>query len=412
MRLSTAHRLRLIRQRITENRRTAIRVAFVLVAFLLLLPKATPLFAHLLDRGSEVDEVTALSVDAVSPQPGTVYERITTTGNIVASAAVSLSAETSGRVVGIYLREGAAVSRGQLLVKINDSELRARLQRAEFSLELMRDTEQRQRRLLEIGGTSREEYNAIREELNDLESEVELIQAQIATTEIRAPFDGVLGLRYIDEGAYISPSTRIATLQDLRQVRIDFSIPERYSAHVAPGDTINFRVQGVDTSFSGVIHAVEPEIDRRTRTAQVRAISDNPGQLLRPGAFASVDVVIEAHEDALMIPTTALIPGQAGYSVYVVRSDRAIATPVQIGMRTNNLVHITDGLSPGDIVLTTGLLHVQDGSSVHVRHVEPIFPQRQVESIDDPIEEDYYPIVDDVPLAAPDEEADDFPVTE
>lgn len=406
MRLSTAHRLRLVRQRLTENKRTVIRGVLVVVVLLLFLPKATPLFAHLMDRGNDVEEVTVITVDAVSPQPGTVYERITTTGNIAASAAVSLSAETSGRVVGIYLREGAAVQRGQILVKINDSELRARLGRAQFSLDMMRETEQRQRRLLEIGGSSQEEYNAVREELNDLESEVELIQAQIATTEIRAPFDGVLGLRYIDEGAYISPSTRIATLQDLRQVRIDFSIPERYSSRVVPGDTITFRVQGVDSAFTGVVHAVEPEIDRRTRTAQVRAISDNPDQVLRPGAFAGVDVIIGVHQDALTIPTTALIPGQAGYSVFVVRSGRAVATPVEIGVRTNDQVHITDGLSPGDVVLTTGLLQVQDGSLVEVRNVESISPQTQMEHTDEMLGEDDFPLTDPLP-PVPDEDLED-----
>ena len=188
-------------------------------------------------------------------------------------------------------------------------------------------------------------------------------------------------------------------------MRIDFSIPERYSSRVAPGDTISFRVQGVEETFSGVIHAVEPEIDRSTRTVKVRAASDNENQLLRSGAFASVDVVIGVHEDALVIPTEALIPARDGYSVFVERSGRARSIPVETGVRTNDLVHITDGLSPGDVVLTTGLLQIENGSLINVENVEPISPENEaVQSVEFAMEDDH--LIDQVPIIPEDEIAE------
>ena len=357
-----------------ESRKIMIRSGIALVVFFLLLPKLMPLLGNLGGASRDEIEEAPILVEAVVPIAGTAHDRIRTTGNVRANASVNLSSEVSGKVTQIFFREGTVARRGQLLVKINDSELQADLRRAEFSLELMREKEARQRQLLESGGASQEEYNATRNELNGIEAEVELIRAQIARTEIRAPFDGVLGLRYIDEGSYISPTTRIATLQDLDAVKIDFSISERYMNRVQPGTQVDFRVQGIDSLLTGEVYAIEPQIDTQTRTAMIRAQSDNPGGMLRPGAFASVDLVIDTYEDAVMVPTSALVPSASGYSVFTVRDGRAVETPVEAGTRTADLVHVTSGIASGDTVLTSGILQVRSGSLVDIASAEVIYP--------------------------------------
>lgn len=360
-----------------ESKKVLIRSSIVLVVFLLLLPKLMPLLGNLGGSSTSDVEDAPIVVEAVVLQPGVVHERIRTTGNVRANASVNLSAEVSGKVARIYFQEGSVVQRGQLLVKINDSELQAELKGAEFSLELMREKEERQRQLLESGGASQDEYNATRNELNGLEAEVELIRAQIARTEIRAPFAGVLGLRYIDEGSYISPTTRIATLQDLDGIKIDFSISERYMSRVQPGTPVNFRVQGIDSVLTGKVYAIEPQIDTQTRTAMIRAESDNPGGMLRPGAFASVELIINSHENAVAVPSSSLVPSGSGYSVYVVQNGRAVETPVSTGTRTADLVHVTSGIAPGDTVLTTGILQANNGSLVDVATAEALYPDRE-----------------------------------
>ena len=360
-----------------ESRKVLIRSGIALVVFFLLLPKLMPLMGNLGGSSSADVEEAPVVVEAVVPMPGLVHDRIRTTGTVRANAGVNLSSEVSGKVTRIFFREGTVARRGQLLVKINDAELQADLSRALFSLELMQEKEERQRQLLESGGASQEEYNATRNELNSLEAEVELIRAQIARTEIRAPFDGVLGLRYIDEGSYISPTTRIATLQDLDAIKIDFSISERYMSRVEPGTPVNFRVQGIDSVLTGEVYAIEPQIDAQTRTAMIRAASENPGGMLRPGAFASIDLIINTYEDAVMVPTSALVPGPSGYSVYVVRDGRAAETPVETSTRTADLVHLTAGIAPGDTVLTSGILQVGNGSLIDVATAEVLYPDRR-----------------------------------
>ncbi|MDX1591866.1 MAG: efflux RND transporter periplasmic adaptor subunit, partial [Balneolaceae bacterium] len=274
--------------------------------------------------------------------------------------------EATGIVTDIYFEEGSPVSRGDLLIKINDSELQAQLQRASFRLNLAEQREERQRRLLERGGISQDDYDATLNEVNVLRSELRLINAQIAKTEIRAPFNGVVGLKYVSPGSYISPSTRIASLQELDPVKINFSIPERYLNRITVDDQIIFDVQGVDSTFTGRVYAVEPRINAQTRTLQVRAISENDDKLLYPGAFANIELILEQIDDALMLPSIAIIPELNRQKVFVVRDRTVEQVFIETGIRTSNKAQVLSGLQPGDVVLTTGLLQVRPGMQVEI----------------------------------------------
>lgn len=307
-----------------------------------------------------------LQVEAVVMEPQTIEDRIFSSGSIQANEVVELSSESSGIITGIFFEEGREVERGELLIKINDSELQAQKQRANFRLNLAEQREERQRRLLERGGISQDDYDATLNEVNVLRSELNLIDAQIEKTEIRAPFSGRIGLKYVSEGSYISPNTRIASLQEIDPVKIDFSVPERYIARVNIGDKISFDVQGIDSTFTGEVYAIEPRIDLQTRTLQIRALSENNDQLLFPGAFANIVLILDEIDDALMVPTISVIPELNSQKLFVVRNGVIEQARIETGIRTSDKVQIINGVARGDTVLTTGLLQVNPGTEVDI----------------------------------------------
>lgn len=331
-------------------------------------PKVKPLFSSTgEDQAAGNPQTTGiLEVQAVEVGYETIEDEIYSSGTIQANEVVELSAEASGIVTDIYLEEGREVEAGDLLLKINDSELQAQKQRAEFRLNLAEQREDRQGRLLERGGISQEDYDATLNEVNVLRSEVQLINAQIEKTEIHAPFSGIVGLKYVSVGSYIGPNTRIASLQEVDPIKIDFSVPERYISRVTVGDKINFAVQGVDSTFTGEVYAIEPRINTDTRTLQIRAVSDNSGQLLYPGAFANITLILDEIDDALMVPTISIIPALDSQKVFIVRDGVVSEQAIQTGIRNSEKVQVVEGIQPGDVVLTTGLLQVRPGMEVNV----------------------------------------------
>ncbi len=329
-------------------------------------PKVKPLFSSNSDSSASTQNSGLLTVEAVELDYETIEDRIYSSGTVQANELVELSAEATGIVTEIYFDEGREVQTGDLLVKINDSELQAEKQRATFRLNLAEQREGRQKSLLERGGISQDDYDATLNEVNVLRAELRLIDAQIEKTEVRAPFSGVIGLKYISNGSYITPTTRIASLQEVDPVKIDFSVPERYIPRVNLNDEINFTVQGVDSSFVGEVYAIEPRVDTQTRTLQIRALSENRGQLLYPGAFANIVLILDEIDDAIMVPTIAIIPVLNGQKVYLVRDGVVEESTVQTGIRTSDKVQIIEGVSHGDVVLTTGLLQVRPGMEVEI----------------------------------------------
>ena len=312
----------------------------------------------------------AATVTAYVAEPMSMRDRIRATGSLRADESVDLSAETSGRVTNIYFQEGSRVSRGQLLLKINDAELRAQRERLRTRIELAATREERQRKLLEIGGVSQDEYDGVLGELNVLRAEVDLLDAQIAKTEVRAPFSGVIGLRYVSEGAYVSPQNEIASLQAISPMKLEFSVPERYAGRVRPGDTVLFTIAGAPGTFEGEVYAVEPRVDLDTRTLLIRARVDNPTGVLLPGAFADVELIVDEIEGALPVPAIALISEMGGKRVWVIEDGKASPRNVQTGVRTEQAVQITDGIAPGDSVITSGLQSIRAGQAVSVQSVD------------------------------------------
>lgn len=345
----------------------AIGITIVLIlAALLAYPKVMPLFSTPDKEGNPQNSSSLLQVEAIQVQEETIEDQIFTSGTVLAHENVELSAEASGIITDILFAEGSAVKEGDLLVKINDSELLAERRRATFRLNLAEQREERQQALLERGGISQDDYDATLNEVNVIRSDLDLINAQINQTEIRAPFSGQVGLKYVSEGSYISPNSQIASLQSLNPVKIDFSIPERYISRVGIGDKINFTVQGVDSTFTGDVYAIEPRISRDTRSISIRARSDNSNRLLFPGAFANITLVLNEIDDALMLPTISVIPELNSQKIFVIKNGRVSEVRVQTGLRTSEKVQIIEGVAPGDTVLTTGLLQAIPGTEVEI----------------------------------------------
>jgi len=312
-----------------------------------------------------------LEVDVFTVATAPLRDTFTTVGSLLADEEVTVTAEVAGRVVELTFDEGTAVQTGQLLFRLNDAELRAQLARTRVRRELALTQEQRLERLFADRGISQDQLDQVINERRVLDAEIELIGAQLEKTSYYAPFDGVIGLRQISLGAVVSPGTRVATLLRLNPIKLDFSLPERFRGRVRPGVLVNFRLTGVNQTFSGEVYAVEPRVDTATRSLSLRARAPNPDSLLLPGGFASVEVLLEEVADAILIPTSAIIPGLNQRSVFLMVDGKAVPRMVETGQRFPRDIQIVSGLAPGDKVITTGLLALRPGIPVTLRAPRP-----------------------------------------
>jgi membrane fusion protein (multidrug efflux system) len=299
-----------------------------------------------------------------------VNDRIVTVGTVLPNEEVEIRSETSGKIERIFFDEGSRIRRGDVLIRINDDELQAQLLRSKSREALAEQQSARAQDMFQQNLVSQEEYDRAASELDVAKAELQLVTAQIDKTEIRAPFDGVIGLRYVSEGSYITPATRIAALQDDHQVKIDFSIPEKYAGVIKEGDKISFTTPGATAPFIGMVYAREPRIDAATRTLRIRALSANQDGALTAGAFANVEVVIKERE-ALVIPSYALVPELKGQRIFLYKGGKAVAQSVEIGIRTEDKVEISGGVQEGDTLITSGVLQLRPGMTVRPAEVAP-----------------------------------------
>jgi len=339
-------------------------VVIVVVIFLLALPKLN-LFSSKSDNptGASVRQVK-LPVEALVVKIGKLDNKLIVTGSVLANESLELKSEVSGKITGIYFQEGKRVKRGDLLVQINDEEIRAQLEKQKHNIKLNEDNEFRQRKLLEKDAISQEEYDNASNRLNTTISDVKVLEAQLDKSRILAPFDGVIGLRYVSSGAYISPTTTIATLYSVNPAKLEFAVPARYSTQVSPGKKVFFTIENDPRSWQGEVYAVEPQIDPNTRTLKIRAIANNTQGLFLPGQFIRVELILETIENALMIPTQAIIQEMEGPKVFISKNGKAMPVVVTTGIRTDSELEIIDGLQPGDTLITTGLLQIRPGAQL------------------------------------------------
>ncbi len=298
-----------------------------------------------------------LNVSGFLIQPTELSDLYNSTGTLKPDEEVDLSFETSGKIVAIKFTEGTRVRKGDLLAKINDKPLQAQLQKLVAQQKLAEQKEFRQRSLLTRDAISQESYDQIVTELQTIQADINLIKARISETELRAPFDGIIGLRYLSEGGYANPSTKIARLVKISPLKVEFGIPERYAGQVTIGFPVTFTVDGLN--YTANVYAVNPQIEEKTRTVIIRAYYPNKNEELKAGRYAAVTLLLSRIDNAIAIPSESLIPEMEGETVYVFRNGKAQSVKVSTGLRTESMVQITSGLKFGDTLLTSGILQLR-----------------------------------------------------
>lgn len=314
----------------------------------------------------------ALSVNAVEGfviKPTVLTEKVTASGNLVPAEETELHPEASGRVVSLNLPEGKAVRKGDLLLKIFDEDLKTQLRKLETQLKQAEITEQRLGELLKVKGVSQQEYDLAVLQTQTFRADIELLRVNLAKTELRAPYDGILGLRRISPGAYVTPATAITTLRSASALKLDFSVPEKYSQQLRIGQTLEFTVEGGAAPHRATVQATEQRINEGTRDLQVRAtVNDSRGLL--PGAFAEVSLALGNKPQALMVPNQAIIPQARDKKVILSKGGKAKFVTVKTGVRQAGLIEITEGVQPGDTVCTTGMLFLRPDAQINFSKID------------------------------------------
>ncbi|MEX2590243.1 MAG: efflux RND transporter periplasmic adaptor subunit [Chitinophagales bacterium] len=293
-----------------------------------------------------------------------IQKKIKATGSILADESVELTTETAGMITGIYFKEGEQVSKGDLLVRINDADLQAELNKIKQEIELANIQLKRYEKLLDREAVSQSEFDQAKTQVLTLKADSALVVARIQKTTLRAPFSGQVGLRNVSPGAYVSSGTSIATLVNVNQLKVQFSISERFAMEVRNGQEVLFNVSGDEKLRKAKVYAINPQIDQSTRTIQIRAIYDNRKDSLKAGAFANVQVVLSEKDKALQVPAQAVALELGSEKTYVIENGLCTSKKVKTGIRNDSQVEITEGLSVGDSVITSGIAQLKEGLPV------------------------------------------------
>jgi membrane fusion protein (multidrug efflux system) len=317
----------------------------------------------------------ALMVEAVILQPQRLRDAISVNGSTLPNEEVSITSEIPGIITKISFREGTAVKRGAVLVELDTEELKAERRRLSVQKTLNEKIAERLKALYDKEGVSLQEYEIAVAEAEKTQADIAVIDAQLEKRIIRAPFDGRLGLRLVSEGSYIAPGTPIVSLVSINPIKLEFSVPERYSRNMSVGAEVEFMMDGVNRgnrAYTAKVTAKEPNIDPATRTMRMRAEAPNPDGAILPGSFARVSVGLQKFEQALLVPTQAVIPEQGRQKVFVYRNGQAEEVEVITGIRQEVDIQITSGLAPGDTLITTGMLQLRSGSAVTLSSLKQI----------------------------------------
>jgi membrane fusion protein (multidrug efflux system) len=309
----------------------------------------------------------AVAVEAAQVALDTVVEDIRAVGTLRPNEAVTVVSEIAGRVQRIGFREGQAVAAGDVLIELDASILQAELAKARSDLTLARANHQRAEALAKRGMSTERSLDEARAALQAAEAGLALAQARLQKATLRAPLAGVVGLRAVSAGAYVTPGERIVDLADIDPVKVDFRVQELALTELRRGQPIRVTVDALPgKTFEGEIDAIDPIIDVAGRAIRLRARIPNPRGELSPGLFARVQIVIERRENALLVPESAVFAEGSKRFVYRVIDDRAVLTGVQLGQRRPGQVEVRKGLSREDVVVTAGHEQIRDGTPVDV----------------------------------------------
>jgi len=305
-----------------------------------------------------------MKADYVVVEPRPIADKISVSGTLMPDESAMLSAQTSGQVREIYFSEGDRVEKGQLLVKLDDRQWLAQRQRLEAELETAQKDVERKEQLSEIQGVSQSELDNARLEVETIKANKEELDVMIEYASIRAPFSGIIGLRSVSPGSYLSAGAPVARLVKSDVLKLEFSVPEGQANKVKTGQLVRFSTSNSDSSLNAKVYATEPVINENTRALKVRAKVPNKDKRLIAGAFAEINLSLDSIPNALLVPTEALVPELNNQIVYIIKGGRIEKQRVRQGIRMPNLIQIEEGLSVGDTVMVSGLLQAKEGMPV------------------------------------------------
>jgi membrane fusion protein (multidrug efflux system) len=298
-----------------------------------------------------------------------VSETVEIPGTLFPAEETQIRAEVSGRVIQLNIPEGALVNKGVMLVKLFDQDLQAQLRKLEVQLQIAEKTVERQKELLAINGISQQDYDLSSLTADNLKADIQTVKIAISKTEIRAPYSGQVGLRNVSMGSYLSPTEIITTLREVDQLKLEFSVPEKYAQSISKGDIVKFRVDGGRQDHTATVMATEGNVDQTTRTLKIRALVKSKNKELVPGVFARVNLQLGKNNEALMIPTQAIIPQARNKQVLVLRKDSVLFNVVETGVRDSAYIQVVSGLKRGDTIITTGLMAIRPSVKIKVSKV-------------------------------------------
>ncbi len=310
-----------------------------------------------------------LMVEGFVVQPSSVSEDVEVSGTLLPSETTTIRCEVSGRITQLNFNEGTIVPTGFLLVKLFDQDLQAQLRKLQVQLEIAIKSVQRQRELLAINGISQQDFELSALNVDNLKADIQTIKISISKTEIRAPYEGQIGLRNVSLGAYLSPADIITTLRDIKKLKLEFSVPEKYAKSIFNGYVVKFKVDGGKKTHMAVVLATEGNVDQNTRTLKIRALVSGNDSELVPGIFAKVNLQLGQDSVALMVPSQAIIPQARNKQLIILRKDSAQFAVVETGLRDSAYVQITKGLHAGDTIITTGLMAVRPNAKIKISKV-------------------------------------------
>jgi len=310
-----------------------------------------------------------IAVEGFRVQTHAVSDDVEVPGTLLPFEETQIRAEVSGRIVQLNIKEGSTVKKGTLLVKLFDLDLKAQLNKLKVQMQIKQKTAERNKELLAINGISQQDYDLSALDVENLKADIETTEIAISKTEIKAPYDGKLGLRNVSLGAYIAPADVITTIREVSELKLEFAVPEKYVKDITPGYVVEFKVDRGEKTHKAKVLATESSVDQNTRTLMIRALVTETHPELVPGVFAKVNLRLSQDNNALVIPTQAVIPQARSKQVILLRKDSVQFVNVETGIRDSAYVQITNGLKAGDTVITSGLMAIRPTMKVKVTKV-------------------------------------------
>ncbi len=316
-----------------------------------------------------------VSVDVRPAVIDTVIDAITATGQIESLQSIDLRPDVDGRLVEIYVREGARVEQGAPLFKVDDAELKAQVARAEADRDLAEQALARTQQLLAEKAAAQADVERAEASARSTRAGLALLAVRLDRTVVRAPWTGVAGARFVSLGDYVTQNTRLISLQTVNPQRASFQVPERYAERLKVGQTVSLRVaalQGRD--FIGRVDFVDPRVQLPARTITVKAVVPNPAQLLQAGMFIEARLETTRRVAAIVVPEEGILQLPAGNFVWVVTGDTPERRKVELGVRKPGSVEVLSGVAAGDLIVVGGAERLNPQSKVRVAGREPPAP--------------------------------------